>query len=128
MDADTTTPAPFEPLPPAVYGTKVKDLLVGQPLTADELTALLAEPTAIGGLPTAIAGLIDKWMAQPQWRVRMFGFFQQAFQHGGCVQSRFLNRQCQFALIAFRRQRSKKGHHIRARLAFQSQVRFHSGR
>ncbi|MEA2697921.1 MAG: hypothetical protein QOI66_2192 [Myxococcales bacterium] len=73
MDADTSPPAPFEPLPPAVYGTKVKDLLVGQPLTADELTALLAEPTAI-------AGLIDKWMAQPQWRVRMFGFFQQAFQ------------------------------------------------
>ena len=73
MDADSTPPAPFEPLPPAVYGTKVKDLLVGQPLGADELATLLADPTAL-------VSLIDKWMAQPQWRTRMFSFFQQAFQ------------------------------------------------
>ncbi|HEY2899710.1 MAG TPA: hypothetical protein VGL59_03965 [Polyangia bacterium] len=72
MGADNT-PVPFEPLPPAVYGTKVKDLLVGQSLTADELMALLADPGALGGL-------IDKWMAQPQWRTRMADFFQQAFQ------------------------------------------------
>ncbi|HXI58455.1 MAG TPA: hypothetical protein VNO55_20450, partial [Polyangia bacterium] len=68
-----TTVTPFEPLPPAVYGTKIKNLLVGQSLTNDELTALV---NGGGVLPS----LIDTWMAAPQWRTRMFGFFQQAFQ------------------------------------------------
>lgn len=65
--------AAFEPLPPAVYGTKVKNVLVGQPITSDELAALTRDPQAL-------AGLIDGWMALPQWKTRMFGFLQQAFQ------------------------------------------------
>src|SRR5438132_684475 len=63
----------FEPLPPAVYGTKIKNILVGQPLTDNELAALVKDA---GALP----GLVDTWIAQPAWRTRMFGFFQQAFQ------------------------------------------------
>lgn len=71
--ADGMAAVPFEPLPPAVYGTKVKNLLVGQPLTDDELGMLAKDANAL-------PGLVDTWMGQPQWRTRMFGFFQQAFQ------------------------------------------------
>jgi hypothetical protein len=66
-------PPPFEPLPPAVYAAKVKDLLTGLQLTSPELAAV----TADGG---ALKGLIDGWMALPQFREKMFQFFQNAFQ------------------------------------------------
>ncbi|HET6284367.1 MAG TPA: hypothetical protein VFH73_25645 [Polyangia bacterium] len=70
--------AQFEPLPPAVYGAKVKNTLVGQPVTSEELAALTANPGAL-------SGLIDGWIALPAWRARMFGFFQQAFQQTQAV-------------------------------------------
>jgi hypothetical protein len=64
---------PFEPVGPAVYGAKVKNLLVGMPLTNDELAALVADPKAL-------ASLIDQWMTLPAYRDRMLVFFKQAFQ------------------------------------------------
>jgi hypothetical protein len=67
-------PAAFEPLPPHVYAAKVKDLLTGLPLTDAELQKVTADPG--GGLKT----LIDGWMALPQWKTKMLGFFTQAFQ------------------------------------------------
>src|SRR5439155_25872719 len=70
---DPAGPPPFAPLPPNVYGQKVKNLLTGLALTDAELTRLSADP---GSLPA----LIDGWMELPQWRERMLDFFKQAFQ------------------------------------------------
>src|SRR4051794_34503249 len=64
---------PFEPLAPNVHGTKVKNLLVGLPLTDDEQKSLTADPSML-------PALIDQWMALPEWQERMLVFFKQAFQ------------------------------------------------
>jgi Protein of unknown function (DUF1585) len=66
-------PGPFVAVPPHVYGAKVKTLLTGLPLTADELGQLRAAPGAM-------RGLVDVWMQRPEWYQRMLGFFAQAFQ------------------------------------------------
>lgn len=65
--------APFEPLPPRVYVAKVKALLTGLAATDDEVAAVTADPRAL-------AGLVDRWTATPQFDERMLRFFQQAFQ------------------------------------------------
>jgi hypothetical protein len=70
---DMPTVGPFVALPPNVYGSKVKNLLTGLPLSDAELAQLTASPNAL-------PGLIDTWMALPQWRERMLDFFKQAFQ------------------------------------------------
>jgi hypothetical protein len=67
-------PAAFEPLPPHVYAAKVKNLLTGLALTDAELQAVTKDPN--GGLKA----LIDTWMALPQWKTKMLGFFTQAFE------------------------------------------------
>src|SRR5262245_48422024 len=64
---------PFEALAAAVYGSKVKNVLTGLPLADDELKALVA---SAGALP----GLIDKWVALPEWRAKTIDFFKQAFE------------------------------------------------
>jgi len=64
---------PFEPLSPAVYVAKVKNILVGLAPTADEVDAVTTDP---GALP----GLIDGWMALPQYQEKMLTFFELAFQ------------------------------------------------
>src|SRR5215213_11482401 len=43
-------PPPYEAVPPASYGSKVKDALTGLPLTADELATLTAAKGAPGPL------------------------------------------------------------------------------
>jgi hypothetical protein len=68
-----TPPPPYEPLPPAVYAAKVKDLLTGFPLTQAELAAVTADP---GVLKTQI----DAWMMLPQYKEKLFEFFKGAFQ------------------------------------------------
>lgn len=66
--------APFdEAVPPSVYVPKVKALLTGLPATAAEVQAAAASPTAL-------RGLVDQWMALPQFRSRMLDFFRNAFQ------------------------------------------------
>lgn len=61
------------PAAPYVYVAKVKNVLVGLPPSDDELAAVKADPAALGGL-------VDEWMAQPQYRQKMQRFFQLAFQ------------------------------------------------
>lgn len=64
---------PFEPISPAVYVAKVKNILVGLPPTDDEVNAVTANPVAL-------AGLIDGWIAMPQYEQKMLTFFELAFQ------------------------------------------------
>src|ERR1700733_10202435 len=66
-------PAPFEADPPAVYVTKLKNILVGLPPTDAEIQAVVADPTALGGL-------VDTWMALPQYDQKLLVFFELAFQ------------------------------------------------
>ncbi len=66
-------PPPFEADAPAAYVTKVKNILVGLPPTDAEIRAVVADPTALGGL-------VDGWMALPQYEQKMQVFFQLAFQ------------------------------------------------
>ena len=68
------TPAPFEPLPPYVYGAKVKQVLTGLPLSGDELTQISS------GGRAALASLVDAWMKLPEYHTRILGFLRQAFQ------------------------------------------------
>src|SRR3954464_14383669 len=53
---DAAAPAAFVPALPATYGSKVKNLLTGLPLTEAELAQLTANPKAI-------STLIDAWTA-----------------------------------------------------------------
>ncbi len=64
---------PFQALPIAVQAAKLKNLLTGLPLSDAELMAVTAAPTALGGL-------IDQWMAVPEFQAKMTEFFKQAFQ------------------------------------------------
>jgi hypothetical protein len=66
-------PPPFQVDSPQVYVAKVKQILVGLPPTDDEVAAVTADPTALGGL-------VDQWMATPQYTDKMMVFFQLAFQ------------------------------------------------
>ncbi len=67
------TAAPYEPVTPASYVPKVKNLLTG-------LAATDAEVKAVAADPTALRGLIDQWMALPTFQGRMLDFFRNAFQ------------------------------------------------
>ncbi len=65
---------PFQDAAPAaVYVPKVKMLLTG-------LAATDAEVQAVSADPSALRGLIDGWMALPQFQGRMLDFFRNAFQ------------------------------------------------
>jgi hypothetical protein len=63
----------FQADPPSVYVTKVKNILVGLPPTDAEIAQVAADPDAL-------RGLIDGWMALPQYQQKMMVFFQLAFQ------------------------------------------------
>jgi hypothetical protein len=73
IDPSLPTPTPFEAVAPEAYTAKVKNLLTGLPLTSAELMAVQANPTAL-------RGLIDQWMATPQYQTKMLVFFRNAFQ------------------------------------------------
>jgi hypothetical protein len=66
-------PPPYEPLAPAVYAAKVKDVLTGLQLTEDELGQVTADAKNL-------RKLIDAWMGLPQFREKMFDFWKSAFQ------------------------------------------------
>ena len=72
---ETTNPngIPFEPVGPQTYVPKVKNLLTGLAATDDEVQAVVADPTAL-------RGLIDKWMDLPEFQPRMLDFLRNAFQ------------------------------------------------
>ena len=78
---DDTRPAlsscdSFEPVAPFVYAAKIKTLLTGLGLTADELDA-------ISGNPAALRAQIDRWIDTPQAEEKLRRFFQTAFQQDG---------------------------------------------
>ena len=86
-DADTdagvgddggTVGAPFEAVGPSTYVPKVKNLMTG-------LAATDAEVKAVVDDPNALRGLIDQWMALPQFQGRMLDFFRNAFQQNQVV-------------------------------------------
>ena len=64
---------PFEPVSARVYLTKVKNLLVGQAPTADEVAAVEKDPAAL-------RGMVDAWFVTPPAQAKLFNFFQKAFQ------------------------------------------------
>ena len=68
-----TSPIPSEVSSPSTYVAKVKNILVGLPPTDAEIKAVQADPTKL-------AGLIDTWMALPQYQDKMRVFFELAFQ------------------------------------------------
>src|SRR5882762_9265219 len=63
----------FVPDPPSVYVAKVKNILVGLPPTDGEIAQVTADPKALDGL-------IDGWMALPEYQQKMMVFFELAFQ------------------------------------------------
>src|ERR1700691_1074761 len=82
---DFTKPAvPFVGETPAVYVAKVKNLLVGLPPSDAEIAAVVADPTALGGL-------VDGWMATPQYQQKMMVFFELAFQQTQISIADFIN-------------------------------------
>jgi hypothetical protein len=68
-----TPPVPFEAAGPATVVAKVKGLLTGLPPTAAELASVTADSTAL-------RGLVDTWMATPQFQTKTLAFFENAFQ------------------------------------------------
>src|SRR6185295_7458267 len=58
---------------PATYGAKVKNVLIGLPLSDAELSMLTANPSAR-------CTLVDGWMTQPQFKTKLLRFYQLAFQ------------------------------------------------
>ncbi|MEO8548599.1 MAG: hypothetical protein ABI678_01445 [Kofleriaceae bacterium] len=79
---DTTTP--FVADPPEVYVAKVKNILVGLPPSDAEVSAVAKDPAALGGL-------IDGWMAQPEYRQKMMVFFELAFQQTQIDENSFVD-------------------------------------
>lgn len=70
--ADAPAP-PFVALPAEVYVSKVKNLMTGLPPTSAEIEAVRADPGAL-------RGLVDGWMANPNFEEKMLAFFALAFQ------------------------------------------------
>lgn len=83
---DPTLPPPevFEPVAPASYTAKVKTLLTGLPPTTAELATVTADPKAL-------RGLIDQWMATPEFQTKMLVFFRNAFQQAQVDSSMLLD-------------------------------------
>ena len=74
----------FQPDPPSVYVAKVKNILVGLPPTADEIAAVEKDPKALGGL-------VDQWMAMPEYDAKMMVFFELAFQQTQITAADFID-------------------------------------
>lgn len=64
---------PLIDLGPATYVRKVKDVLVGLPPTDEEAGAVTQDSKAL-------AGLVDTWLATPEYRAKQLAFFELAFQ------------------------------------------------
>lgn len=78
---DNTRPAlsscdSFEPSTPFVYAAKIKTLLTGLGLTAEELDALEANPAAL-------RSQVQAWFEMPQADAKLQRFFQTGFQQDG---------------------------------------------
>ncbi|MDB4959529.1 MAG: hypothetical protein JWO36_7098 [Myxococcales bacterium] len=74
----------FIPDPPVVYVAKVKNILVGLSPTDAEIASVTADPKAL-------AGLVDGWMAMPEYQQKMMVFFENAFQQTQITQQDFVD-------------------------------------
>ena len=75
---------PFEAVSPRIYVAKVKDLLIGQAPTEDEITAVTKDPTAL-------RGMVHAWFVTPAAQGKFFSFFQKAFQQTQITANDFLD-------------------------------------
>ena len=66
---------PFEEVPPAVYVTKVKNVLTGRAATAEEIDAVTADPSV---LPS----LVEKWFVTAEAQIKFRGLYGNMFQQG----------------------------------------------
>lgn len=66
----------FEATSPHSYGAKIKNLLVGLPLTSVELVALQEDPEQLGTM-------IDGWLEMPEASSKLQDYFAMAFQQEG---------------------------------------------
>ncbi|MEP7126863.1 MAG: hypothetical protein ABJE95_38385 [Byssovorax sp.] len=64
---------PFEAQAPESYVGRVKNLVTGGAVTADELAAVKADPSAL-------AGLVDGWMKSPTFDLKLMELFKVALQ------------------------------------------------
>jgi hypothetical protein len=64
---------PFEAVAPTSYVAKVKNILTGLPPTADEVSAVVADPAAL-------RELVDRWAETPEAKAKLIAFFSNAFQ------------------------------------------------
>ena len=74
----------FEPVSVRVYLTKVKNLLLGQAPTDDEVAAVTKDATAL-------RGLVDAWFVKPEAQAKFFNFYQKAFQQTQVISDDFLD-------------------------------------
>lgn len=79
-----SVPSTFQADPPSVYVAKVKNILVGLAPTDAEVQAVVKDPTALGGL-------VDGWMATPEYQQKMMVFFELAFQQTQINQTSFVD-------------------------------------
>ncbi len=64
---------PYEPVSARIYVAKVKNLLIGQAATEDEIAAVEKDPKAL-------RAMVDAWFVTPDAQDKFFSFFQKAFQ------------------------------------------------
>jgi hypothetical protein len=64
---------PYERVSARIYVTKVKNLLIGQAATEEEIAAVEKDPKAL-------RAMVDAWFVTPDAQDKFFSFFQKAFQ------------------------------------------------
>lgn len=84
-NGDAGLPAiPFAPQPAQAYVGKVKNILVGTAPTADEISAVAADPDTL-------RDTIKGWTQTPEYRAKMLQFFGSAFQQTQVIANDFAN-------------------------------------
>ena len=64
---------PYEPVSARIYVAKVKNLMIGEAATEEEIQKVEKDPGAL-------RGLVHDWFVTPKAQDKLFGFFQKAFQ------------------------------------------------
>ena len=64
---------PYERISARIYVAKVKNLLIGQAATEEEIAAVEKDPKAL-------RAMVDAWFVTPDAQDKFFSFFQKAFQ------------------------------------------------
>ena len=64
---------PYEKVSARIYVAKVKNLLIGQAATEEEIAAVEKDPKAL-------RAMVDAWFVTPDAQDKFFSFFQKAFQ------------------------------------------------